>query len=75
MSANELERIGFELEQIRLILERAIPPPSIPMPLERKLGRESITYIDEDEFLEHENEEIRQTARGIIPNVETDSRF
>ncbi len=69
MSSTELEKIGYELEQIRLILERAIPPAALPTPLEKKLGKEAITYFDEDIAVEFEAERDRQLERGLIPDV------
>ena len=70
MSSSELSRIAFELECIREILERALPPQALPVPPEKKFGKEAISYIDEETIVELEEEELRQTLRGVIPALE-----
>ncbi len=72
MSQDAIERIAFELECIRTILERYFVVPVVPSPPERKLGKEAISYLDESQVLELEEEELRQISRGLIPSDQND---
>lgn len=68
MSQDSLNRIADELEAIRNLLENFLVVPLPPSPPEKKLGAESIQYLSEDEIVEMEDEELRQTLLGRIPN-------
>lgn len=65
----ELERIATALERIAEQLSLLLPLPSIPSPPERPLGKEAISYVDEDQLIELEEEEQRLISQGRIPTV------
>lgn len=64
-----LEKIATELEFIRTLLERFIIIDPVPVPPEVKLGKESISYLNEQSIVELEEEELRQLSRGLNPNL------
>lgn len=69
MSDANIVRIADELELIRAVLERAFPALPVPVPPERLLGSEAISYIEDDQLVELEEEELRQKMRGLIPQA------
>lgn len=70
--SDPLERIAFELECIRELMERFMVVPSLPTPPEKLLGKEAITYFDEASAIAEEEEELRQISRGLIPTLSDD---
>lgn len=57
-----LSRIAEALEGILQHLALIAPPPSVPCPPDKPMGREAIQFIDEEQLWELEQEEQRTTG-------------
>lgn len=60
-----LSRIAEALEGILQHLALIAPPPVVPCPPAKPMGRDAIQFIDEEQLWQLEQEELRKTGNFL----------
>jgi len=70
--ASELERIAAALETIVQRLDEVLPPPILSNPPDRPFGADAVSYLDDEQLWQIEQEQTRLKERGLPETVSSD---